>query len=313
MKKITLFLAALAVTFSASAGSVLGVGYDGAWFNKTTGEFYEEGDPALAVPGDLPQNFSIFRSVTFAVQVKDATLLNWLTDGGYGDANGRWLFYAPSYYYDYQIVDYRVVNFNDRWDNRLYRYENTNIFYMDIVAATLFTNVLNIGSPFEKPYDLDVTWLEALADVGNIGSDAMYFNHMVSWAILSMNGDFFPAQLKTDGTTTTAGTPAVEFDPWNGTGKPDFVKTYNVAIDVMNDLDPKLLRWGSRAGEASFDPNTNPFDGTVGNGIAEILADEQNADIVAFYSIMGMKLADEPEKGLFIVKFSNGKSVKILK
>ncbi len=48
-------------------------------------------------------------------------------------------------------------------------------------------------------------------------------------------------------------------------------------------------------------------------GIADIIADSQNATVVAYYSILGAKLPSEPENGIFIVVLSNGKTLKLAK
>ena len=50
-----------------------------------------------------------------------------------------------------------------------------------------------------------------------------------------------------------------------------------------------------------------------GAGIADIIAAEQEADIVGYYSILGAQLAGEPASGIYLVKFSNGKTVKLVK
>jgi len=56
----------------------------------------------------------------------------------------------------------------------------------------------------------------------------------------------------------------------------------------------------------------DPVDGCE-SSIANVYASEMNAEIVGFYNMLGQKLAGEPEKGMFIVKYSNGKSIKISK
>ena len=48
-----------------------------------------------------------------------------------------------------------------------------------------------------------------------------------------------------------------------------------------------------------------------GTGIEDVLVED--AEIVAYYNLLGQKLAGEPTSGIFIVKLSNGKSVKIAK
>ena len=50
-----------------------------------------------------------------------------------------------------------------------------------------------------------------------------------------------------------------------------------------------------------------------GVGIYDIAPDGSDAVVVGYYTILGQKLSNEPEKGLFIVKYSNGKSIKVLK
>jgi len=53
------------------------------------------------------------------------------------------------------------------------------------------------------------------------------------------------------------------------------------------------------------------FNGSLATGIYNTAADGSKA--VAYYSITGKKLATEPANGMFIVKYSNGKSVKVVK
>jgi len=48
-------------------------------------------------------------------------------------------------------------------------------------------------------------------------------------------------------------------------------------------------------------------------GIADVFAAEEGAEIVGYYNLVGQKLANEPAKGIFIVKFSNGKTIKMAK
>ena len=52
-------------------------------------------------------------------------------------------------------------------------------------------------------------------------------------------------------------------------------------------------------------------DCLVPSNIPNIFVDD--AEIVGFYNLVGQKLAGEPASGIFIVKYSNGKAVKIAK
>jgi hypothetical protein len=47
------------------------------------------------------------------------------------------------------------------------------------------------------------------------------------------------------------------------------------------------------------------------SGIFDTLAD--GSTVVGYYTILGAKLTQEPENGVFIVKYSNGKAVKVVK
>ena len=51
----------------------------------------------------------------------------------------------------------------------------------------------------------------------------------------------------------------------------------------------------------------------TGNDIYNPFADNNDAVIVAYYTILGQKLDKEPASGMFIIKYSNGKSVKVVK
>jgi hypothetical protein len=66
--------------------------------------------------------------------------------------------------------------------------------------------------------------------------------------------------------------------------------------------------------EALGTPVTDCVTCTPLSGIADTIADEMgNVEIVGYYTLLGQKLAEEPANGIFIVKFSNGKTVKIAK
>ena len=53
------------------------------------------------------------------------------------------------------------------------------------------------------------------------------------------------------------------------------------------------------------------FEGVLATGIYATAAD--GAKAVAYYSITGKKLSAEPASGIFIVKYSNGKTIKVVK
>ncbi|MDR0873430.1 MAG: right-handed parallel beta-helix repeat-containing protein [Prevotellaceae bacterium] len=60
---------------------------------------------------------------------------------------------------------------------------------------------------------------------------------------------------------------------------------------------------------APENPNYNPYD--LNTGIYEISTD--GATAIGYYTILGQKLDKEPASGLFIVRYSNGKSIKVVK
>ncbi|MDR1761667.1 MAG: calycin-like domain-containing protein [Bacteroidales bacterium] len=55
------------------------------------------------------------------------------------------------------------------------------------------------------------------------------------------------------------------------------------------------------------------FEGSIDEETAIEIIEEANAEIEGFYSLTGQKLSVEPTNGIYIVRFTNGKSVKVAK
>ena len=299
MKKITLFVAAMAVMFMANAGSKLSFGdavdLDGtetiALFDKVTGQFIDEANLA---------DYSPYQLVTFGVKVEDATLKAWLQ----ADEANRFLVFAPNNFNGSNGVDWRSVNFDDRWDNRFKRYKTTDIYYIEIYAATLFTNTLTSGSDTKPGHG--TSWATVVDKVGTAGAEFIEGSlKLVENGYLLIAGDVFGVEYST--TEKENGRPKVVNDPWNGDNKTESIALYG-------ELGNFFIKLAGNAGKASYNAAINPFTGTVGkNGFADAIANEQNAEVVGFYSILGAKLAGEPASGIYLVKFSNGKTVKLVK
>ena len=111
---------------------------------------------------------------------------------------------------------------------------------------------------------------------------------------------------ETDEYTYFANVPALETPLANGT-------TGEIRFTI---IIAAMAKWG-------YWWNNNPMDGvnqtrglsvdfaTGGTGIETLVADD--ATIVGYFSITGAKLQAEPANGIFIIKYSNGKAVKVVK
>jgi len=77
-------------------------------------------------------------------------------------------------------------------------------------------------------------------------------------------------------------------------------------------IEENVLTFTVKIADIPFIQQINvTFEGSLVTGIYDVAAN--NATATAYYSITGKKLNAEPESGIFIVKYSDGKSVKVVK
>ncbi|MDR0871882.1 MAG: hypothetical protein LBN27_00240 [Prevotellaceae bacterium] len=295
MKKITLFAVAMAAVFTANAAGKLSFGgitssdtQPTAFFDATTGEFKDEVDLTTVSP---------YQVVTLGVTVEDATLKAWLAE----DRVNRSLVLAPYNYDGANGVDWRCVNFDDRWDNRFTRYGETDTYYINVLAASLFTKTVS-GTSDVKP-STGTPWA-TVVDYAGTRSETPYKEGakiLVENGYLLVAGDVFGVEYSST-ETEESGRPKVVKDPWNN-GLP--------AITIYDELGNFFIKFGGNAGKASYNASQPAFGTTV--GIADVIADEAGAEVVGYYSILGAKLPGEPASGIYLVKLSNGKTVKLVK
>lgn len=108
------------------------------------------------------------------------------------------------------------------------------------------------------------------------------------------------------GDEVAAGETAAWWTVHTGTVNFDFKAALPVA-DVMPAIDSE---WANLVG-CSLTAGVNAFGTTT--GIADVIADEEGAEIIGFKSILGQDLNEEPAAGSFIVVLSNGKAITVTK
>ena len=81
--------------------------------------------------------------------------------------------------------------------------------------------------------------------------------------------------------------------------------------DKANNI-PAVRQWNSLGATSESRANSIFVVGNSANRISDISANE-NATVVAYYSITGQKLNKEPETGLYIIQYDNGKAEKVFK
>ena len=80
---------------------------------------------------------------------------------------------------------------------------------------------------------------------------------------------------------------------------------YAGAVQILESEDEKL-----NPQLAPANPYYDPFMTT---GLSDVATDGNDATVVGYYTILGQKLNKEPESGVFILQYSDGKFVKVLK
>ena len=81
--------------------------------------------------------------------------------------------------------------------------------------------------------------------------------------------------------------------------------------DKANNI-PAVRQWNSLGAASESRANSIFVVGNSTSRISDIPANE-NATVVAYYSITGQKLGKEPETGLYIIQYDNGKAEKVFK
>jgi hypothetical protein len=133
---------------------------------------------------------------------------------------------------------------------------------------------------------------------------------------LSINCVPLNVSVTTDGTILTTAYAAT-------LGDPELLGVYDITTDQNGN--PRNMSGAIYAGAVEISepatgsyvlPQEKPADlqsysETSENGFFDITT--EGATAVGYYTIFGVKLSQEPAKGLFIVKYSNGKAVKVIK
>ena len=320
MKKFYLIFAAMAVMFSANATVTGGSDMDGErtfFFDKDDGNYFQESIyEGLFGPKDI-------HTIAFAISDDDA-LMTWLAgapskDGmeralvvdlynnqGAGPAN-NWVPVVGAWYGNTNANNPHGVlgTYDNRKDARLTKLAtkvnvggtNMNIFYIDVYPKGLFKKTIQGQS-----------WA-AIADQAALDYVAGYIGDR------DESADGFTATLVNRGFLLLAASVfGSEFVSETGLRNPDLQYTGGIAtaergivleIKFGGDLvaNPDLLVEGS---------GIMGWQG-INVGIADVIADEQGADVVGYFSILGAKLPGEPASGIYLVKLSNGKTLKLVK